>query len=649
MQYSDIPKDIHGNLSCRKEVLLAAAGDRALQRELIEACREDVRFYVNLFVWTIDPRRRDLRKLPFITYGFQDDGLLALNESCGREPMGIEKSRGVGWTWTVIPFFDWRIRFFEWEVFGMMSRKEDLVDSSSGTNNIKTLFGKFDFVRWCLPSWMRPKGKEVRTFSPPTYVNPDTNSSLHGESLTLDSWRQDRLTMILIDEHAFYRSTISGKLTASVSGATDSPVFLSTHQGRGTEFYRQVRGPDRCRVLQTGWWSHPEHSRGLYYVDREGGIDLKDRSFWDVATVRDLRQRYSRVCRGRIKPSISNNAPAREHYPFNRVGPNTDEWEKLRSPYYDEKCAELGNRKLICQELDIDPIGSGDDYFDAIEIEKLLDGCRDPELRGTLSVDPLTGVPEGFLEAHSGLFKLWFSMAAEGGPPVDRYVIGADVSAGTAATPSCMTVGSLSRGVVATFAGNKVSPTSFGTLLFGAATWFHRARIIYEGQGPGEVVTHRLKELGYGNVVREKSGKWGIWATPDSRQSWLELYAMALGNGDFINPDRESISECNDFEWKNGRIVHRGEVVTDDEGAKGKQHGDRVTSAALCWYELRNRFKSYEAYEAKTDLLPGRVPKYSQAWWEQQAMAEFRPAGAARGRTYQHALRRGFDREFSGF
>jgi len=639
LNYSDIPKTIKENIEFRKVVDGQAKGNPRVQAYLREACKSDVRIYINLFMWTIDPRRRDIRKLPFITYDFQDDGLLALTESIGREPVGIEKSRGVGWTWTVLPFFDWRCRFFEWESFGVMSRKEELVDSASG--GVKTLFGKLDFIRQYLPTWLRPSSEE-RTSRPATYINHDTSASMHGESLTPDAWRQDRMTAILIDEHASYAGRVAKDLTAAISGATDCPIFLSTHRGRGTEFYRQVRGESPGRVLTHGWWQHPEQKKGLYYVDTDGNVELRDDEFWNVATVRDLRRRYPRVCRNKIEPRTPLDALAKKYYPFNAVGPNTDERSKLRSPYYDEKCCELGARKLIAMELDIDPIGSGDEYFDAIEIERLLGQCREPDIIGTLSVDPYTAEPEGFLQSNAGLFKMWLSLAADGLPPYDKYVIGADVAAGTKATPSCMTIGSAAKGVVATFAGNQISPTQFGTLLVGTSRWFHRATIIYEAQGPGESTTHRIKELNYPHVFRDPTTKRdiGVWATGYARQAWLEMYAKALGNSEFVNPDRDSILECNDFEWRNGRIVHRGEVDTDDEGSKGKQHGDRVTSAALCWWGLRQIVHAMDRRQRDADRLTPRNPaKWSQAWYEQQAMIESR-TGRALGNTYGYGLNR---------
>jgi len=43
------------NLKFRRHVLRWAAGNPARQKALIEACRQDILFYINTFVWQFNP------------------------------------------------------------------------------------------------------------------------------------------------------------------------------------------------------------------------------------------------------------------------------------------------------------------------------------------------------------------------------------------------------------------------------------------------------------------------------------------------------------------------------------------------------------------------------------------------------------------
>lgn len=632
LTYASIPKDLEGNIEFRRTLLNRAADNKPFQKLIWDSCAADVRVYVNLFGYTIDPRRRDIRKLPFITYPFQDDVLLELVELLGRTPIAIEKSRGVGITVLVVALFNWRVKFFRWEMFGMMSMKADLVDSSGGTN-AATLFGKHDFLEWCLPAWMRPKAKPVRKITPPTYINNDTNSSLHGESLTTESWRQYRMAAIFVDEHSAYLERIASELNDSISGTTNCPIYVGTHRGTGTEFYRQTRGENPAHVITVGWWQNPAQAKGLYYVDPEGRIEIRDKAFWEQLTVRDARMDYSRVC-GRRMGKLSGDTLAKDYYPFNGAGPNTDEWDKIRSPYYDETCCDLGNRKSIAKELDINPLASGDDYFEPEEVVKLMQKTREPELTGMLGYDPYSIDPEGFLQSRTGLWKLWFAMSADGRPPLDKYFIGADVSSGRKTTLSCMKVACRSRGIVCSYASNQISPYKFAEVLIATSRWFYRAPVIYEKQGPGDTVTHRAKEIGYLEKIYRSPGSknYGLVMTAEVKQLVLENYGAALGNGDLAEPDSDTIRELPEFQWHQGILVHRAAMGDDDQGSKKKQHGDRVMAGAVLWFGMGGKGDSRVLNQASADdsLVP-----YSPAWYEQKGL-ELATTGPVEGNTLEY-------------
>ena len=89
----EVPKTLEENLLYRQEILQQSGNDRELQRVLWDACSRDILFWINTFAWTYDPRViSDGRspKLPFITWKFQDNAFLCLDESIGMTDVIVE-------------------------------------------------------------------------------------------------------------------------------------------------------------------------------------------------------------------------------------------------------------------------------------------------------------------------------------------------------------------------------------------------------------------------------------------------------------------------------------------------------------------------------------------------------------------------------
>ena len=145
--YGQVPKDLRGNLEFRRDLLLSAdTADK--QRSLWTACKHDVLFFINTFCWLYEPRNSRLRGttsnvIPFITYGFQDQAFLDMNESLGTTDIGLEKSRDLGATWMFLTLFFYHWMFHDFSSFGIMSRTADLVDKIGKKD---TLMWKLDFL-----------------------------------------------------------------------------------------------------------------------------------------------------------------------------------------------------------------------------------------------------------------------------------------------------------------------------------------------------------------------------------------------------------------------------------------------------------------------------------------------------------------------
>ena len=87
--------------------------------------------------------------------------------------------------------------------------------------------------------------------------------------------------------------------------------------------------------------------------------------------------------------------------------------------------------------------------------------------------------------------------------------------------------------------------------------------------------------------LKKLTKKTGFWmANDDTKLALFEGMVAAIAMGTYIPRSDEMLEECGQYEWKNGKIIHVGSTKSEDEGAKGKSHSDRVIAAALSVYEM---------------------------------------------------------------
>ena len=137
-----IPKGYEENLLWRRSVYASARKSENDRMSLRKMCSEDLLFYVNAFCWTYDPRL-DSPIVPFITYPFQDETFIELDDAVGKRDICIKKSRDMGASWMLCTLFEWRWHFRDGQSFLLVSRNEDYVDKSG---NSKALFWKIDYI-----------------------------------------------------------------------------------------------------------------------------------------------------------------------------------------------------------------------------------------------------------------------------------------------------------------------------------------------------------------------------------------------------------------------------------------------------------------------------------------------------------------------
>lgn len=609
LTYKAVPKARDANMAYRKDLWQWGASSPSNAAELLEASARDPLFFINAFLFTFDPRELGDETLPFITYEHQDHYIEEVERSIGKYNTISPKSRTQGATWIVLSilFRRWLLPQFKRQTFLVASRNDEMVDFS---DNPDCLFWKLDFLFNHIPAWMRPAHKRTKK----RLTNQDTGQLMSGTATTKDIARGGRRTAVYIDEFASFERGLDEDVLKAASFVSNSVIFSSTPNGNANAFAIIVK-ERKAKRIDLDWKDHPVQSIGRYQ-SVNGSIQFIDKEFWDNANMRQVRDMAPLFVDKHQEQDVSDDAPARLHYPF-----VTDDWP--RAPYYDEMDLKMPSRRATKQELDIDFAESGGMFFESSVLQKCKEDAEKPYAVGDWDYEH-----GEFNARQGGRFKLWLNL--EGGlrPPDDRtYVIGCDISTGSGASKSCMSVGDLkTKRKVAKFTTRDMRSGEFAEFVDSVGRWFsdengRPAKIAWELQGPGGDFGMELQERSYPNLYYyvNKKGRRSEdpgWPSNDqAKMKVLEGYARALKNGDVINPDEAALEECQYYVYdEGGKVVWDG-PKTDGSGEKGN-HGDEAMADTLMCFLMRGE-KAKKQKEARR-IVPRNSMAFRNRWHEQQ-------------------------------
>ena len=156
----------------------------------------------------------------------------------------------------------------------------------------------------------------------------------------------------------------------------------------------------------------------------------------------------------------------------------------------------------------------------------------------------------------------------------------------------------------------------------GLALWLRKALLGWEDSGMSGGFAKQVMEVRYyGNVFfrdvtqlgsQKKSRKPG-WPCRDAdKAEMFEKFALAMETGKYVPRSKEMISECGEYEWDNGAIVH---VPTKNKGAKEKNHGDRCIAGGGCWLVFSTE---NTGTHIDTNEETGQTPEYGSYLWREQ-------------------------------
>lgn len=288
-RHKDYPTKIKDNLICRNQIISQMSYNPEFAEMVKERCRRDIEFWIDVFCWTHDPRKKPANR-PFILYTFQRSVLKELVYSIEKpKDLVIEKSRDMGMTWLVLLTIQWYWLFGgAGNDFLFGSRVAAMIDKRGA---LDSLFEKLRYNLYRQPPSFLPKDFDrERHDSNMKFINPETTSFIRGESNKYFA-TSGRYKAILLDEFSKWDDDES----CYNSSADSAPcrIFVSSANGKNNTFY-QLRAQQlgAIRVLTILWNLHPEKNtrwynrekkrRGKLYMAQE--VDIN----YNVASVGNL-------------------------------------------------------------------------------------------------------------------------------------------------------------------------------------------------------------------------------------------------------------------------------------------------------------------------------------------------------------------------
>jgi len=560
--------------------------DNSARRCIMASIRNDIRFYVNTFCYTLDTRKENAI-IPFITYEFQDIllMLLAYNSAESMKPenryrrwdIGVDKSRDMGVTWSVLYFLDLIWRTNENRQMRCISSKEDRVDSSDDED---ALFQKLDFLESRMPPSLSVRGDshDAQHGRPAMKViNSRLGNQLRGEASGKHAGRGGRNLVAFRDEEA--AAAYGTEITRSLNQTTRMQVRVSTPNGIGNSFHTaKTNGGIDWITLHWSW--HPEKAEGLYSI--EGGrIKILDKEWHD----------------------------AHPDYKF-MTGPTSSDpgapWEFLRSPWFDGEERAADSMQDIAQEVQISYLGSGSPFFRADKLaEAKALNARIPTHVGDL----LDFIPESCLrgeteylrftdrDIRNDRIKLWFRLVNGMVPQNTTYTMGIDIASGNGGgSDSCISIADdTTKEKVAEYRSNGITPEDFAMLCVAVYRWFTTDMgapfMAWDIGGPGgpfgtKILQHDNIDVFYYKARDEKDPRAGRRpGVPSNKSIKKELftdYRDAIFHGGFFTPSAESYHQAEQFVYDGkGGVVHQISKTTNNMADTGDQHGDVTTSEVI--------------------------------------------------------------------
>lgn len=295
--------DLKEELERRVLLLEKASKSKELQELEIEMCRRNPMHFFNNYLYTDKnsnlywPEYPDV--IPFIPYPYQEECIKEVWDSIEKgEPVFIEKSRQMGFSWLIMAIFVYWFLFHNHKYL-VLSQKQDDVDKKG---DMKSLFEKARFMLRNLPDWMLPAGwKGNDSYNKYMSISrPDGTWSITGESANPNASRWGTYKAIFPDEFAFQSNAT--EINRAMMAASPCRIYTSTPNGKGNEHYRmrELAMQGKIKGLRYHWSDHPLYTQEWY--------NKKIASMDKVSIAQELEIDYDVAVVGRVYPDFPSEA-----------------------------------------------------------------------------------------------------------------------------------------------------------------------------------------------------------------------------------------------------------------------------------------------------------------------------------------------------
>lgn len=249
----------------RKEYYSFLQQDRSHFDGAKEKCRRDLKWFINYFAWSYDPRNAEIdytTTIPFWLTPHQEDycDFLEYQLENGNNAL-TEKSRAEGMTWIWVYFATHRLLLHDGFKTGFGSYKESKVDH---LGDLDSIFEKIRFNLRRMPKFLVGKSTRIDdNFS--RIVNRSNGSAVTGE-VGNDIGRGGRNSIYFVDEHASLENAQA--VENALSENSNCIIYGSTPKGTNNLFYRKRTTMPSERIFTFHWKDNPLKNEEWYeYVD----------------------------------------------------------------------------------------------------------------------------------------------------------------------------------------------------------------------------------------------------------------------------------------------------------------------------------------------------------------------------------------------
>ena len=295
--------DLHKVLEERVLLLERASKNKQLQEIEMEMCRREPMHFFNNYLYTDKnsnlywPEYPDV--IPFIPYPYQEECIKEVWDSIEKwEPVFIEKSRQMGFSWLIMAIFVYGFLFHNHKYL-VLSQKQDDVDKKW---DMKSLFEKARFMLRNLPDWMLPVGwKGNDSYNKYMSISrPDGTWSITWESANPNASRWGTYKAIFPDEFAFQSNAT--EINRAMMAASPCRIYTSTPNWKWNEHYRmrEMAMAGKIKWLRYHWSDHPLYTQERY--------NKKIASMDKVSIAQELEIDYDVAVVGRVYPDFPSEA-----------------------------------------------------------------------------------------------------------------------------------------------------------------------------------------------------------------------------------------------------------------------------------------------------------------------------------------------------